>query len=417
MKAVLGDNIHAFHVNHMLRGEEADADELFCQNFCKEQGISFSSVKLDVAAASNRSAVEETARNMRYLAFAKECERIGAKKIALAHTASDNAETVVFNLSRGTALAGLRGIPPKRAHGNCEIIRPLMLCTRADIEGYAEENGLPYRTDSTNTDVHYRRNFVRHRIIPFMKEINPSLEERIIATSDSLRADEDFIRQHANDFLSENAEEDGVSVQKLALLHKAVRTRVYAAMYARECEKNLEEKHFSDIDGLLSSDKKNARVILPGKIAATVMGGNLRFMNDEIFVEKNCRSEFTERVPYGICDFAGKFSTVLVRCDDPYINEGIDILSKRAIFKASVLLPESVADTLQIRNRQNGDKYSYGGMTRTLKKLLSGASESAKTIRPVFCDDKGIFWFPAFRVRDDVYYAKEKTYILHYFEY
>ena len=155
------------------------------------------------------------------------------------------------------------------------------------------------------------------------------------------------------------------------------------------------------------------------EIAATVMGGKLRFMNDEIFVQKNCRSEFTERVPYGVCNFEGMFSTVLTRCDDGLesVNAEIDRLSKSAVFKASILLPESIADTLQIRNRQNGDKYSYGGMTRTLKKLLSGCSESAKTVRPVFYDGKGIFWFPAFRVRDDVYYAKEKTYILHYFEY
>ena len=80
-------------------------------------------------------------------------------------------------------------------------------------------------------------------------------------------------------------------------------------------------------------------------------------------------------------------------------------------------IPESTAEMLRVRNRESGDKYLFGGMTRTLKKLLTGETETAKKRRPVFCDKNGIFWFPGFRLRDDVYAAEEKTYVLHYFEY
>jgi hypothetical protein len=93
-------------------------------------------------------------------------------------------------------------------------------------------------------------------------------------------------------------------------------------------------------------------------------------------------------------------------------------LAERATFSARVLLTQKQAEKIYIRNRENGDKYVFGGMTRTLKKLLSGAGESAKTLRPVFCDGEGIFWFPPFRLRDDVYAEKdEKNYVLYYFEY
>ena len=91
--------------------------------------------------------------------------------------------------------------------------------------------------------------------------------------------------------------------------------------------------------------------------------------------------------------------------------------SENAVFKARVEIPESTAEVLRVRNRENRDTYVFGGMTRTIKKLLTGSTETAKKKRPVFCDRLGIFWFPAFRLRDDVYAAEEKTYILHYFEY
>ena len=95
----------------------------------------------------------------------------------------------------------------------------------------------------------------------------------------------------------------------------------------------------------------------------------------------------------------------------------IDEFSKNAILVRKIEFPESTAKMLRVRNRENGDKYVFGAMTRTLKKLLTGETETAKKRRPVFCDKDGIFWFPDFRVRDDVFAAEEKTYVLYYFEY
>ncbi len=414
---LLGANVHAFHVNHMLRGADADADEQFCKNFCTERNIPFSSVRIDVAALSGGKAVEETARNARYNALTEECKRIGAKKIALAHTASDNTETVLFNLSRGTSLAGLRGIPPKRASGEAEIIRPLILCTREEIEGYCEENALAYRTDATNSDVHYRRNFIRHEIVPKLREINPALHTRVSAMSASLRCDEDFIKQEASRFLSENRGENGrVSAEKLCSLHKAVRTRVLAAMFAEASEASLEEKHFCDLEKLLFDLKDGARIVLPGKTAAVREKGELFFVSEAKFAEENRKTELCESVPLGACVNHGKFAAVFYAKASETPN--LAKFTENAVFSQKIELPESAAKALYVRGRQNGDKYFFGGMTRTLKKLLSGESEKAKKVRPVFCDEEGIVWFPGFRVRDDIYRAKEgKKYILYYFEY
>jgi integrase len=251
--------------------------------------------------------------------------------------------------------------------------------------------------------------------------LNPALHKRVAFMCDSLRCDEDFINGEARRFINENAAhgEARISAEKLLSLHKAVRTRVVAAMFARAGKESLEEKHYADIEGILAACKEGTRIILPGKISALIRGGELLFMRENDLAEENRKIEFYKRVPPGGCDFGGMFATVFYRkgTEDETIAEAIEEFSKNALLVRKIELPESTAEMLRVRNRESGDKYVFGGMTRTLKKLLSGESENAKKRRPVFCDKYGIFWFPGFRLRDDVYAAEEKTYILHYYEY
>jgi hypothetical protein len=202
-------------------------------------------------------------------------------------------------------------------------------------------------------------------------------------------------------------------------LHKAVRIRVLAAMFGAMGASSLEEKHFADLEKLLSSGKDGARIILPSKTAAILKNGELVFMSESDLDEENKKTEFLKRVPTCACNFGGMFATVLYRKgeENEDIAEAIENFSENAFFTVRAEITESAARTLRVRNRENGDKYAFGGMTRTLKKLLSGASDTAKKRRPVFCDESGIFWFPGFRLRDDIYSSEEKIYILHYFEY
>ena len=174
LRQELGISVFACHVNHNLRGEESKRDEQFVRDFCSSMRIPNTFYSINIKADKHES-VEERARKMRYECFEKLCTELPSPKLATAHTASDNAETVFINVLRGTGTKGLGGIPPIR--GN--IIRPLIRCTREEIEKYCKENELEFVTDSTNLSDDYTRNKLRHRLIPLLQEFNPSLFEAV----------------------------------------------------------------------------------------------------------------------------------------------------------------------------------------------------------------------------------------------
>ena len=150
--------ISACHINHCLRGEESDRDQKFCEQLCLKLDVPFSSIAVDVTGycRKNKVSTEEGARILRYNALLDVCK---GNKLATAHTLSDNAETVIINMVRGSALDGLCGIPPVR--GN--IIRPLIGCSRAEVESYLDALGQQYVTDSSNLTDDYRRNKMSYR--------------------------------------------------------------------------------------------------------------------------------------------------------------------------------------------------------------------------------------------------------------
>lgn len=183
----------ACHLNHNLRGEESLRDQQFTVELCRRLGVECRTASADVAALAARAgcSVEEAARRARYEFFAQTAGQGG--KIATAHTATDNTETVLLNLARGSGLRGLCGIPPVR--GN--IIRPLIACTRSQTEAYCREKGLGWVEDSTNATDDYTRNRLRHRAVPVLREQNPSLDRTVAAMSSRLRRDADFLDELA----------------------------------------------------------------------------------------------------------------------------------------------------------------------------------------------------------------------------
>ncbi len=166
----LGISVRAVHVNHCIRGESALRDQSYCEQLCQKLDIPIDSFVIDVPAlAAERSqGLEQCGRDVRYECFAKVAEQYNCR-IATAHTLSDSCETVIFNIARGCGTSGLSGIPPVRGR----IIRPLIGCTRADVEQYCCDNGLSYMTDETNSDTAYSRNLIRHEIIPRLERLNP----------------------------------------------------------------------------------------------------------------------------------------------------------------------------------------------------------------------------------------------------
>ena len=215
----LGITVSACHVNHCLRGEESDRDMQFCEDLCARLGVELKILKIDVAAQQQKhESLEECARRIRY-AFFDEISR--GKKLATAHNSNDCAETVILNMLRGTGLKGLCGIPPVR--GN--IIRPLIYCTRAEVERYCAENSLGYVTDSTNLCCDYTRNKVRHGILPQMLEINGSLFDTMSRMEKSLREDSELLECMASEALEKAQKNGGWVAAELAKLPKPVRAR------------------------------------------------------------------------------------------------------------------------------------------------------------------------------------------------
>jgi tRNA(Ile)-lysidine synthase len=176
----------AMHVNHMIRGEQADSDEKFCKNLCLKLGIDCHTVKRNVPsfAKLNRISIEEAAREIRYKELSKVQKKFGYDKIATAHNCSDNAETVFINLIKGTGLKGLSGIPMKR--GN--IIRPILSISKDEILGYLKKKNVEYSIDKTNISNVYERNFIRNEIFPLIKKrLNPKLEQTLFKSSSVLK--------------------------------------------------------------------------------------------------------------------------------------------------------------------------------------------------------------------------------------
>ena len=220
----LGFRLAAAHYNHRLRGEESDRDakfvaqfvQLCCGEHRRSDGTVLPAVPLytgsgDVAgqARLRGAGIEETARDMRYAFLREAAGQAGADLIATAHTASDNVETILFHLARGSGLRGLGGILPRRD----EIIRPLLTTTRRQVEDYLFQQSLPHMEDSSNHNDDYTRNRIRHQILPVLEDISPGFLARMANTAALLRADEAYLTSQAQELADQSVPwEDGLSI-------------------------------------------------------------------------------------------------------------------------------------------------------------------------------------------------------------
>lgn len=180
-----GFKIAVAHCNFGLRADESDGDEQFVKYYCLMNGIVCHSIKFDTNeyAAENKLSIQVAARELRYAYFEEICKEYKYTKVAIAHNLNDTAETVLINLCRGTGIKGVAGI--KVMNGN--IIRPLIFATRIEIEDFAKSHDVKYREDSSNSTTKYKRNFIRHKIIPELRYLNPSVDRAIADTANHLQ--------------------------------------------------------------------------------------------------------------------------------------------------------------------------------------------------------------------------------------
>ena len=188
-------SLRAAHFNHRLRGEESDRDEQFVRELCREWNIPLTVGSGDVKAyaKAEKRSIEEAGRILRYNFLFETAEREGCHLIATAHNADDNLETLLLNLTRGSGLQGLTGVPPRQGM----LIRPLLSTTRKEIETYLRTYGLSHVEDSSNRDETYSRNKMRRRVLPLLEELNPALRKNSADTIRYLRADNDYLNAQA----------------------------------------------------------------------------------------------------------------------------------------------------------------------------------------------------------------------------
>ena len=190
-----GYNIQLAHCNFQLRGEEAKEDTSFCENFAQSIHAPFHLIYFDTKAyaAEHKLSIQMAARELRYNWFKTLKAEHGFNYILTAHHANDNIETLFVNLIRGTGIKGLQGIPEKQN----DVVRPLLFATKDEIREYATKQQLQYREDSSNQEVKYKRNFIRHQIIPELKKLNPALEETFVSSIQFFKQSSEIVTEFA----------------------------------------------------------------------------------------------------------------------------------------------------------------------------------------------------------------------------
>ena len=255
-------SLEAAHFNHRLRGEESDRDERFVRDFCAAHGIPLTVGSADVAACAAESgrSVETEARERRYaFLLSLPCDRL-----ATAHNADDNAETVLLHLLRGSGLHGLIGIPPKRGR----IVRPLLSVPRRQLEDYLRGEGIAWIEDSSNASDDYRRNRLRHRIMPLLKEEAPALAERLTAQSALLRSEDDYLDTLAGQLLAQAERDGGWSCAVLAAAPEVLQRRALRLLLRRYLPQDVALTHIEALRGLLTNPSPSARISLPTGLIA-----------------------------------------------------------------------------------------------------------------------------------------------------
>ncbi len=273
-----GVRVAAGHLHHGLRGEAADGDEAFVREFCAARGIPFYVEHADVGALASRLGVstEEAGRKARYDFLERTAREIGARRVATAHHADDNAETLLFQLARG-ARSGLGGIAPVRDI----YIRPFLDVTRAEIEAYAEANGLSHRLDAMNLDDAFARNYLRHEVMPRLGQVNKNYVNHMSAAAQTLRAEGEFLDSLAAERLEEGGarfSETRVTVPEKALnaAPEALRPRMIRLLLdaLRVGKRDFTARHYAAIEELCRS-AYGRHLDLPHGVSARRGGGVL----------------------------------------------------------------------------------------------------------------------------------------------
>lgn len=398
-------NIYAAHLNHMIRGNDAIKDSLFCYDFCKKNNIKLFLKVLDIPKISKerKKGIEDTARICRYEFFDEIKDKIKADKIAVAHNMEDQVETFFLNIFRGSSLDGLKSM---NFESDRKIIRPILNVKKEEILNYLNENNLGYVTDETNNDVNYSRNKIRHDFIPYIeKEYSSNIKEIVFNNTININNDYNFLNDYSdkifNDiFIKESDTVISINISKLIEHSVAVKNRIYrkAIESLNGSLNDFSYIHIANISNLADSISNHKTINLPQNINIFKKDNYLLFSKGELKYEKlNYEYELEEGKINIIKELNAKISLkVLSKEECIKLPTGKDI---KAFDYDKIKFP------LKVRNKRDGDKMNpigLGGSKKISDIFIDNKIDKFERDKfPIFTDENGILWMYNYRISEN----------------
>ncbi len=346
----------AAHLNHNWRGKESEAEKERCLAFCEENDITFISDTLQ----EGTKATELIAREMRYDFFKRCAEEFEADAILTAHTKSDNAETILYRIIKGTGLNGLEGIREIRDLGGFKVIRPILNFSRKDIEEYCITNELYPNNDSSNSNTKYARNNIRHNIMPAIKHINPNIENALITLADIAAGNNKVINELMQNIENQITAGDKWLTQNFLILNSAIKQHfVYKLLVNNDLEPS-----FSKIQELITfiTDNQKSKT---GKTLSVANDKWLFVSNKYIyFIHSSHYKKIEDEITIngeGCYEFGKMYKITIEK-----YTEKIETYPKAASNTAYIVLNDT-GFPFTIRTRRNGDIIQPFGMQGKMK--------------------------------------------------
>lgn len=400
--------LSAVHLNHCLRGEEAERDMDFSRSFAESLGCEFFSRRVDVALWAKKLKIsEETCGRLKRYELFDELSKSLKASVATAHTASDNSETVIFNLARGSSIKGLSGIPPVRGR----IIRPLIFVTREEVEAYCLENQLEYMTDSTNLTDDYTRNSIRHRVIPVLKSLNSGVNGNISRLSQSARLVDDFMQSSAEEALKQTK----CRCKLLKELHPALLSYCVNLTYLKKTGENINQNKLTELCCEIIKKEKGAVQISEKYFASAEKGffvikeqsfeneikKGLVYLDLDDIINGGCSQNSFSRQAKEIAVDGKIYSFEIVNQ-----GEAADI----PMGQNSVILDLDKCRGAVFRTRNDGDVFTLKNrrVTKTLKKYFNEIKlppEKRYSV-PIIAADSNVLWIDGIGAAWNIEFSK-----------
>ena len=392
----------AIHINHMLRGEEADKDENYIIDLCEQMGIKHyvKRINIEYIAKETNVSLETAGRNERYKAFEEIKIKDKYNKIAVAHNANDQAETILMRIMRGTGLEGLTGIKPQREGG---IIRPILCLNRQEIEDYCEYNGLNPRIDASNYDRHYSRNRVRLDILPYMRDnFNKDIIDTLNRMTLLLQKDNEFIEEYSKKCYNIYCKKHNNKLEILKELFEkemeSIITRVVIIAF-KEISKsyqNFEMKHIYEIVNLASRETGKKINLTNNIICENLYGNIVLSKNDNKYYNYCVKTEIKLDKDNIIENI--EFNNYIINFE-VIENKKKEKFTKNNLIK--LFNYDKIEKEILIRYRKDGDKIIPLGMSGSKKVkdifINSKVPREERDNTPILCFDDKISWIVGYK--------------------